>query len=306
MSRLTDFLKNSFYLLMFLLVTPQIILVLTKQYTALITPSTKVGIMSITQTLTNSGEYVKNLKKFFKDPAIKAILLRIDCGGGAAGTSQAIYNELNYLKQQYPHKPVVVFVENMCASGAYYIACPCDWIVASGSSLIGSIGVYIALPRLKEFINQYKVEYQVTKTGKYKAILNPLLSPTEGEQELLQNFCNDSYQQFIEDVSRSRPALALKDADTWANGIIFTGKQALELKLIDQIGSLSHVEEKIRERAHIPSSQEIQWVKAEQKNMLMKFLSPDDSGESNDDMSLSSLFQNMFSSWMNQQSIARM
>jgi protease-4 len=306
MSRLTDFLKNSFYLLMFLLVVPQIIIVLSKQYTTLITPSTKVGIMSVTHTLTNSGEYVKNLKKFFKDQSIKAILLRIDCGGGAAGTSQAIYNELTYLKQQYPHKPVVVFVENICASGAYYIACPCDWIVASGSSIIGSIGVYIALPRLKEFINQYKVEYQVTKTGKYKAILNPLLSPAEGEQALLQKFCDDSYQQFIEDVAKSRPALALKDADMWANGTIFTGKQALELKLIDQIGSLSHVEQQIRERAHIPSSQEIQWVKAEQKNMLMKLLSPDDNGESNDDMSLSSLLQGMFNSWMNQQTIAHM
>jgi len=306
MSRLTDFLKNSFYLLMFLLIAPQIILVLVKQYTTLVTPSTKVGIMSITQTLTNSGEYVRNLKKFFKDPSIKAILLRVDCPGGAAGTSQAIYNELTYLKQQYPHKPVVVFVENMCASGAYYIACPCDWIVATGSSFIGSIGVYIALPRLKEFINQYKIEYQVTKTGKYKAILNPLLDTTKDEQELLQELCNDTYQQFIEDVAKSRPVLALKDADKWANGTIFTGRQALGLNLIDQIGSLSDVEQQIRERAHIPSSQEIQWVKAEQKNMLMKLISPDDSGESNDDMSLSSWIQSMFNSWMHQQTIAQM
>ncbi len=236
MSRLTDFLKNSFYLLIFLLVVPQIILVLAKQYSTLITPSTKVGIMSITHMLTNSGEYVKNLKKFFKDQSIKAILLRIDCGGGAAGTSQAIFNELNYLKQQYPHKPVIVFIENICASGAYYIACPCDWIVANGSSFIGSIGVYIALPRLKEFINTYKIEYQVTKAGKYKAILNPLLNATKDEQELLQEICNDTYQQFIEDVAKSRPALALKDADKWANGTIFTGRQALDLNLIDQIG----------------------------------------------------------------------
>ncbi|MFI5333532.1 MAG: signal peptide peptidase SppA, partial [Candidatus Babeliales bacterium] len=238
--------------------------------------------------------------------SIKAILLRIDCGGGAAGTSQAVYNELTYLKQQYPNKPVVVFIENMCASGAYYIACPCDWIVAAGSSFIGSIGVYIALPRLKEFINQYKIEYQLTKTGKYKAILNPLLDTSKDEQELLQELCNDTYQQFIEDVAKSRPVLALKNADKWANGTIFTGKQALGLNLIDQIGSLSHVEQQIRERAHIPSNQEIQWVKAEQKNMLMKLLSPDDSGESNDDMSLSNMLQSMFNSWMNQQTIARM
>lgn len=306
MSRLTDFLKNSFYLLMFLLIAPQIILVLSKQYTTLITPSTKVGIMSMTQPLVNSGEYVRNLKKFFKDPSIKAILVRMDCPGGAAGTSQAIYNELTYLKEQYPHKPVVVFVENMCASGAYYIASASDCIVATGSSFIGSIGVYIALPRLKEFINQYKIEYSVTKTGKYKAILNPLLDATKDEQDLLQELCNNTYQQFITDVSKSRPALALKDAEMWANGKIFTGEQALVLKLIDKIGSLSLVEQEIRERAHIPSSQEIQWVKAEQKNIIMKILYPDDTGESNDDMSLSGIFSKMFGNWVHQQSIAHM
>ncbi len=203
--------------------------------------------MSMTQPLVNSGEYVRNLKKFFKDPSIKAILVRMDCPGGAAGTSQAIYNELTYLKEQYPHKPVVVFVENMCASGAYYIASPSDCIVATGSSFIGSIGVYIALPRLKEFINQYKIEYSVTKTGKYKAILNPLLDATKDEQDLLQELCNNTYQQFITDVSKSRPALALKDAEMWANGKIFTGEQALDLKLIDKIGSLSLVEQEIRD-----------------------------------------------------------
>jgi len=290
---------------MFLLVVPQIVVVLTKQYTTLITPSTKVGIISFTQTLTNSGEYVRNLKKFFKDPAIKAILLRVDCPGGAAGTSQAIYGELVSLKEQYPHKPVVVFVENVCASGAYYIASPCDWIVATGSSFIGSIGVYIAAPRLKEFINQFKIEYAVTKTGKYKTILNPLMPSVEGEQALLQELCDDTYKQFTEDVAKSRPVLNLSEADLWANGKIFTGRQALEMKLIDQVGSLSQVEQQLRERAHIPASQEIQWVKAEQKNLIMKLLSPDDTGESNDDLSLSGIISNAFNSWMHQQSIVQ-
>lgn len=306
MSRLTDFLKNGMYLLVFLMVAPQIIVVLFKQYTALVTPSTKVGIMSMTQTLTSSGEYVKNLKKFFKDSSIKGILLRVDCPGGSAGTSQAIFNELTYLKQQYPHKPVVVFVENVCASGAYYIASPCDWILATGSSFIGSIGTYIALPRLKEFINNYKITYQVTKKGTYKAILNPLLDPTQEEQTLLQELCNDSYQQFIEDVAKSRPILALKDAEQWANGKVFTGKQALDMHLIDQLGSLSHAELKIRELAHIPSNHEIQWVRAEQKSIIMKYLYPDESGESNDDMSLTTLFHTMFTSWVHQHTIAKM
>lgn len=294
MSRLSTFLKNSLYLLFFLLIAPQIIVTLSKQYSALLTPSTKVGILSFTHSLTNAGEYVRNLKKFFKEPSIKAILLRMDCPGGTAGTSQAIYNELVSLKQQYPHKPVVVFIENVCASGAYYVACPCDWIVSTGSAFVGSIGVYLAVPRLNEFISQFKVNYSVTKTGKYKTILNPLLPPVEGEQELLQELCDDTYQQFVEDVAKSRPALNLKEANNWANGKIFTGRQALEMKLIDQIGSLTQVEQQLRERAHIPDSQEIQWVKADQKNLIMRILSPDDSGEANDDLSLARFIKTVF------------
>ncbi len=298
MSRFTDFLKNCFYLLMFLILLPELIHIISKHYTTLMTPSTKVGILSFNHPLTSSGEYIKNLKKFFKDPSIKAILLRMDCPGGAAGTSQAIYSELAFLKKMHPDKPVVVFVENMCASGGYYIASTCDWIVATGSSFVGSIGVYIALPRLKEFINQFKIEYTATKTGKYKTALNPLLPPVEGEQDLMQELCDDTYQQFIQDVAQARPVLNLQDADTWANGKIFTGRQALDMKLVDELGSLSHAEQKIREKAFIPATQEIQWIKAEQKNIIMKLLSPDDTGESNDDISLSGILGNIFSNWL--------
>lgn len=300
MSRFTGFLKNCFYLLMFLILVPQLIHIISKQYTTLVTPSTKVGILSFNQPLTSSGEYIKNLKKFFKDPDIKGILLRMDCPGGAAGTSQAIYSELAFLKKMHPDKPVVVFVENVCASGGYYIASTCDWIVATGSSFIGSIGVYIALPRFNEFINQFKIEYTATKTGKYKTALNPLLPPVEGEQALAQELCDDTYQQFIEDVAQARPVLNLQDADRWANGKIFTGRQALDMKLVDELGSLSQAEQKIREKASIPDTQEIQWVKAEQKNIIMKLLSPDDTGEPNDDMSLSDMLGSIFNNWVSQ------
>ncbi len=292
MASISGFLKASFYGIMFLLIAPQLFMALYKQYGMLVTPHTKIGIISFNHSLSHSGEYVRNLKKFFKDHTIKAIFVRMDCPGGAAGTSQAIFNELTTLKKQYPHKPVVVFVENICASGGYYIASGCDWIIATASAFVGSIGVYIAAPQLKEFINQFKIEYAVTKTGKYKTILNPLIAPVEGEKAILQNLCDDTYQQFIEDVAKSRPQLLLHDASVWADGKIFTGRQALQMKLIDQLGSLSDVEAQLRERAHIPASQEIEWVKAEQKNFIMKLISPEDPGESNEDLSLTRIVKN--------------
>lgn len=303
MSRFTSFIKNCLYLLVFLLVAPQIATALYKQYTLYVTPNTKVGIIAFNRPLMNSSEYIRNLKTFFKDPSIKAIMFRMECPGGAAGTSQAIYNELTYLKQQYPHKPVVAVVENMCASGGYYIASPCDWIVSNGAAFIGSIGVYIAVPRVKEFINNYKIEYPIIKSGKYKSALNPLAAKSEETDKLIQGLCDDTYQQFIEDVAKSRPALNLKDADIWAQGKIFTGKQALELKLIDQLGSYAHAENKLRELAHIPAHDEIQWVKAKQQNVIMRLLAPDESGESNDEVSISQILSNAFGYWMQEQAV---
>ena len=224
--------------------------------------------------------------------------MRIDCPGGAAGTSQAIYNELTYLKEQYPTNQLLSLLK-ICAHPARIISqAQVTALSLPGHHLSAALASDIALPRLKEFINQYKIEYSVTKTGKYKAILNPLLDATKDEQDLLQELCNNTYQQFITDVSKSRPALALKDAEI---GLMekYLPVTALVLKLIRLISVLSLVEQEIRERAHIPSSQEIQWVKAEQKNIIMKILYPDDSGESNDDMSLSGIFgTKMFNSWI--------
>lgn len=276
MSRLTTFLKNLLISLLILSAIPSVVMVLSKQYKELTTPTAKVALMHFNQPLMNSGEYVKNLKKFFKDTSVKAIVLKMDCPGGAAGTSQAIFGELVCLKKEYPHKPVIVFVENMCASGGYYIASAADWIIATGSSFIGSVGVYIAKPHLKNFIEQFKLEYDFTRTGDYKTVLNPFAPRIEKEKDHLQELCDDTYHQFITDVSNARPLLELKKANLWANGKIFTGAQALNMKLVDQLGAFAHVEQEVRNRAHIPAHQEIQWVKAEQKNIIMKLLFPDD------------------------------
>lgn len=276
MSRLTTFLKNLLISLLILSAIPSVVMVLSKQYKELTTPTAKVALMHFNQPLMSSGEYVKNLKKFFKDTTIKAIVLKMDCPGGAAGTSQAIFGELVSLKKDNPHKPVIVFVENMCASGGYYIASAADHIIATGSSFIGSIGVYIAKPHLKAFIEQFKLEYDFTKTGAYKTVLNPFAPHVEHEKDFLQQLCDDTYQQFTTDVANARPVLDLKNVSQWANGKIFTGRQALDLKLVDQIGAFAQVEQEVRARAHIPAHQEIQWVKAEQKNILMKLLFPDD------------------------------
>jgi len=230
-----------------------------KSFWGLVESKTKVGIISLSGPIATSSCTVKSLHTFFKDPEIKAIVLKIDSPGGVAGSSQAIYEEIKLGKKKYG-KPVISFVENICASGGYYIASASDHIIGTPAAFIGSIGVYIAFPELKEFINQFKIHFNITQAGEYKAIGNPLAGAlTVSQQALLQSVIQDTYDQFIKDVSSSRPQLLLAREKQWAEGKIFTGRQAHALKLIDELGSFSAVEEAVKKQAAI--SGEITWIK---------------------------------------------
>ncbi len=220
---------------------------------------TKVGVLSISGAIMNSSCTVKRLHLLCKDPKIKAIVIKMDSPGGAAGSSQAIYEEIIYCKKKYT-KPIITSIENICASGGYYVASATDHIIATPSAFIGSIGVYVAYPELKECINQFKAYYHITQVGEYKTIGNPLAGKlTHRQQELLTSVTQDTYNQFIQDVTHARPQLKLAQEKEWADGKIFTGRQALALKLIDELGSFSAVEEAVKKYAVI--SNEIVWVK---------------------------------------------
>lgn len=280
--KLFDYLKNIFFLLIFLQFVPLLIDGLRKQYHQLIEPRTKVGVIMITGELADSEPYTKQLTKYFKDPSIKAILLKVDSPGGAAGTGESIYNELISLKNapEYHKKPIVALIENICASGAYYIACGSDYIIAPSTALVGSIGASfsnIAFFHLNEFLAQYKIGYKPIYAGAYKNCIDPLTSATPEQEALLQGLLNDSYETFAQAVAKSRK-LSLNAKDTWANGKIFTGKQAKELGLIDENGSSYNAIKVIREKALIEG--EIEWVKQPMPSPFSQFFSgsstPDD------------------------------
>ena len=199
------------------------------------------------------------LNHFFAQPDIKAILLKIESPGGAAGTSEAIFYELIRLKKEYPQKPVVVLTENVCASAAYNIACAADHIVASPSAVIGSIGAnFRYLFQLKDFIEQYKIKYLAVKGGKFKSTTDPFVDMTPEEQAMLQNVVDDSYQLLIARIAQQRK-LSPETSSLWADGRLFNGNQALNLGLIDEVGSLSNAIAKLKEKALI--DRKIEWVK---------------------------------------------
>lgn len=265
-----NIMKNLFFFLLFLQIAPPLIENIRKQYTNYLSPRTKVAVLPVSGLLYDSSYHSKYLNEYFKNNEIKAILLKIECAGTASGTGQTIFNELIQLKKQY-HKPVIALVENVCASGGYYIASGSDYIIAPGCSLIGSIGV--TLPyffQLRKFIEQFNISYVPLKAGKYKNSTDPFVELTSEDKELLQSLLNDSYQQFAADIASARN-LPLSTMNTWADGKLFSGQQALKLGLIDELGSAYTAVKVIKEKAIIEG--EIEWVRPPQKTNVMSLFS---------------------------------
>lgn len=272
-----NILKTIFLLLIMIQFTPPLIRGIKKQYESFTEPKTQVGVLTVKGMLTDSSYHIKHLNSFFTNNDIKAILIKMECPGSAAATAQAIHNEILVLKKEHP-KHVEVLVENVCASGGYYIACAADHITAPGTATIGSIGVYMPyLFQLKDFIEQFKIHYDPIKAGTYKSMGDPFVAMTPQERELLQGVAQDSYQQFLEDVARDR-GITLTDKASWGEGKIFSGRQAQKLGLIDALGSLHTATASIKEKALIEG--DIEWVYPPAQNSWVNILSGDEAQES--------------------------
>lgn len=264
-----DYVKNIFILLLFLVFAPSIFESIRTQYGIFTTQKTIIGIIKIQGDLVHSAHISKQLHRFFSDDTIKAIVLSIESCGGAAGTGQAVAHEILTLKKQYP-KPIVALTENMCASGGYYIASATDYIICSGQALVGSIGSYIPhMFQLHDFLQKHTVGYALIKAGQYKASTDPFAPLSDEAKIHLQSVVDNSYEQFIEDIARNRK-LIVQDAPIWADGKIFTGKQAKELHLIDELGSVSQAKAYIKDKLLIAG--DIEWIYAEPEGNFLQRL----------------------------------
>lgn len=267
---LGDILKNIFYVLLIFTFAQPFISTIKKTYIQTVEPHTKVGYVEISGAIEDSTKHINNLKMLFKDKEIKAILIKIESLGGVAGSSEALFHELLNLKKEHP-KQVAVLVENVCASGAYWVACAADHIVASPVSWVGSIGAYIQSFKLKEFINYHNIKYDAPKAGSYKNVTDPFIDATPEQMAMLQTLVNQTYQEFAQSVANARSKkLSMKNVNEWANGKIFTGRQALELGLIDELGSRSTAEAWIKEKAMVEGK--IEWVQPPKPSALQTFL----------------------------------
>lgn len=198
--------------------------------------SGRVALVKIEGVLVTSDHVVDELHDYAEDSSIKAIVIRIDSPGGGVVPSQEIYNAVKYAKKE--GKKVVVSMGSVAASGGYYVAAAADKIVANPGTLTGSIGVKMEFANLEKLLEKIGVQGMVVKSGEYKDIGSPFRTMTEAEKKLLQSVIDDVHSQFITAVAEGRH-LQEADVRAIADGRIFTGQQALTLKLVDQMGDLS-------------------------------------------------------------------
>jgi protease-4 len=284
-----NILKKLFIVMIILSIVPSMFSGMKTNIQDAMFPKTHVGLININGFIGDSTYYIKKIEEFSKDKDIKGLLLKINSPGGYSGSSQAIFNELKRFKKE---KPIVALIENAGASGAYYIAMAADTIIASPISIVGSIGVFMELPNVKELLQNWKVSYKYVQSGTYKTTGSAVKELTEKEFEYLQQLTDDQYEQFIHDVAESRK-LSVKDHQLWADGKAFTGNQALELKLIDKLGSYSDALDEVKKLTK--SDVEIKLIQPKRASNLMRLLGGDDNfGQ--DSISLSDYFASFLSS----------
>jgi len=171
-----------------------------------------------------------------KNPNVKALLIRVNSSGGSASASQEIFEELKKIK-----KPVVVSVSDICASGAYYISCAADKIVANRSSSVGSIGVVMQIPNLEELYKKLGIKYTTIKQGQYKDSGSTDRPLTTEEEQLFRQQTFKIYEQFIADVAETRN-MDIEKVEEIATGWVYLGTEAKELGLVDEIGTYKDAE----------------------------------------------------------------
>ena len=179
---------------------------------------------------------------------MRAVVLRLDSPGGGVGASQEIYEAVRKVRDA--DKPVIASMGGVAASGAYYIACAADSIVANPGTLTGSIGVIMSFPNTEELFKKVGVRFEVVKTGKFKDIgsLSRPMSPEE--KELLQTVLSNVYEQFVNAISEGR-GLERRDILPYADGRIFSGDQAQAYGFVDRLGDLNDA---IQVASKIPSA----------------------------------------------------
>src|SRR5271154_6433642 len=194
----------------------------------------RIGVVDLDGVILSPQPVVGELKKFADDSSIKAIILHVNSPGGGVAASEEIYREGKRIREE-KKKRIVVSIETVGASGAYYIASASDKIYADNGSIVGSIGVIAEWVNYGDLMKWANLKSIVLKTGEFKDTGNPSRDLTPNEQAYMQALIDNMFGQFIQAVADGR-GMKYDDVKAIANGKVWTGQQALSMKLIDNVG----------------------------------------------------------------------
>jgi protease IV len=199
----------------------------------------RIGVVDLEGVILSPQPVVGQLKKFADDSSIKAIILHVNSPGGGVAASEEIYREVKRIREE-KKKRIVVSIESVGASGAYYVASASNKIYADQGSIVGSIGVIAEWVNYGDLLKWAKLKNVVFKTGEFKDTGNPARDLTPAEQAYMQSLIDNMFGQFVQAVADGR-GMKFDDVKAIANGKVWTGKEALSMKLIDGVGDFEAV-----------------------------------------------------------------
>jgi len=195
----------------------------------------RIQVVNLEGELLDSRDAVHQLQRYEDSGGVRAILLNIDSPGGGVAVSQEIHTEVKRLREK-KNRIVVAYLSSTGASGAYYVACAANKIVANPGTVVGSIGVLAEWTNYADLMEWAKLKQIVFKSGEFKDTGSTTRPLTDREKVYFQSMIDDMYVQFVEAVASGRH-MDIQDVRALADGRVFTGRDAKEKKLIDQIGN---------------------------------------------------------------------
>lgn len=219
----------------------------------------KIGVVVLKGVLLDSKAPLSQLEKYTRDDGIKAIILRVDSPGGGVSPAQEIYEKVQSVKKK---KKVVVSMGSVAASGGYYVSCAADKIVANPGTVTGSIGVIMHFTNVQDLFKKIGLKSSVVKSGRYKDTGSPFREMSPEERALLQGVLDDIHDQFLDTVSTSR-GIPKEKLRAIADGRIMTGRQALQMGLVDYLGDIEFAADVAAKLAGIEGKPELIYPKEE-------------------------------------------
>src|SRR6266851_2821521 len=195
----------------------------------------RVAIVELEGMIAEVDDLVREVKSHRENPQVKAVVIRINSPGGVVAPTQELHQAL--MKVREAGKPVVASLGSVAASGGYYTAVAADRIFANPGTLTGSIGVIMQMANVENLFKKVGVEYVVVKAGQFKDLGNLSRPMTPEERRVLQTLLDDVHAQFIDAVAKGRK-LDRAEVVKFADGRVFSGVQARDLKMVDSLGSL--------------------------------------------------------------------